>query len=81
MITALRNAVQPYLRFTYAVLGRTAQEEHQQILRAAEERDAELLNRLTVEHLNRTASGLIHYLESAHGGAATHAAGGPSQVT
>jgi DNA-binding GntR family transcriptional regulator len=62
MINALRNTVQPYLRVTFSLIGRAAQQEHHRILQAAEEHDAEALERLTIEHLNRTAAELMAYL-------------------
>jgi DNA-binding GntR family transcriptional regulator len=62
MINALRNTVQPYLRLTFSLLGRSAHAEHGLILHAAEVRDPALLARLTEEHLERTARGLMGYL-------------------
>ena len=66
MIDTLRNSVQPYLRVTFSLLGRTAHQEHYRILQAAEQREAEALERLTVEHLGRTADGLVAYLSARH---------------
>jgi DNA-binding GntR family transcriptional regulator len=85
LIEQQRNVVQPYLRIAAAFLGRTesAHAEHEQILRAAEARDAERLAHLTVEHLRGTATDLIEYLKNRRNGgerrptngAADHGAG------
>lgn len=66
LIEAQRNVVQPYLRASFAYLGRgpSAREEHARILAAAEDRDADRLARCTVEHLRTTAKGLIGFLSS-----------------
>jgi len=66
MIDALRNTVQPYLRVTFSLLGRSAHQEHYRILEAAEQHDAAGLQRLTIEHLDRTAKGLVAYLSAQH---------------
>jgi DNA-binding GntR family transcriptional regulator len=64
LIEAQRNLVQPYIRASLSLLGRTstARAEHELILRAAEAADPDRLERLTIEHLRSTARGLIDYL-------------------
>lgn len=77
LIEAHRNVVAPYHRLAHSVLHRRASSpaEHAAILRAAEARDGPLLARLTVEHLQRTASGLVAYLSSRRVGRAEPGAG------
>lgn len=65
MITHLLNVVEPYIRTAY-LLGRVSsvREEHHQMLRAAEDRDAKRLSDLTVQHLGFTARMLVENLLS-----------------
>lgn len=64
LIVTQRNVMQPYLRAVTVLTGRraTAQEEHRQLLAAAERRDGAALASLTVEHLRTTARDLIEYV-------------------
>jgi len=62
LIRVERRRVMRYLRISLRLSGRDAHEEHAQILRACERREADLVPILVAKHIMRIAESVIEYI-------------------